>query len=191
MVAERGDALDLPEVVGETKPDLVVIDIRMPPTHTTEGLEAAVALRKSHPEVAVIVLSQHIETRYAFELIEGSAEAVGYLLKDRVADIEEFVATVRRVAAGDTAIDPQVVARLLERERRDNPLDQLSDREREVLGLMAQGHDNAAIADHLVLNVRTVESHVSSVFTKLGLLIETEGHRRVKAVLTYLDHASA
>lgn len=191
VVAEAGDAEGLEELVAEFGPDLVVLDIRMPPTHTTEGLEAALALRTAHPEVAVLVLSQYVETRYAFELIEGGAASVGYLLKDRVADVDDFVATVRRVAAGDTAIDPLVVSRLLERERRNNPLDTLTAREREVLALMAEGHDNATVATKLVLNPRTVETHVGNIFTKLGLLQETEGHRRVQAVLTWLQNAPA
>ena len=189
VVAQRGDTSDLDQVVGELKPDLVVLDIRMPPTHTTEGLEAAVALRRNHPSCAVILLSQYVETRYALELIADGAASVGYLLKDRVVDVEQFLAALRRVAAGDTAIDPEVVTRLVGRERLRNPIDELTVREQEVLSLMAEGHDNAEVAANLKLNARTVESHVSNIFTKLGLLPEVEGHRRVRAVLTYLENA--
>ena len=189
VVGQLGDATELEAHVAELQPDLVVLDIRMPPTNTTEGLQAAVALRSSHPECAVLLLSQHVETRYAMELIADGAASVGYLLKDRIVDVDQFVAALRRVAGGDTAIDAEVVTRLVGRERRDNPLEPLSAREREVLSLMAEGHDNADLAELLVLNPRTVESHVSNIFTKLGLLPETEGHRRVRAVLTYLENA--
>lgn len=191
VVAQLGDARTLEAVVEDLAPDLVVLDIRMPPTHTTEGLEAAVSLRKTHPECAVLLLSQFVETRYALELIADGAASVGYLLKDRVVDVDQFLASLRRVAAGDTAMDAEVVTRLVGRERRDNPIDQLSLREREVLSLMAEGRDNAEAAEVLSLNQRTVESHVSNIFTKLGLLPETEGHRRVRAVLTYLENAPA
>jgi len=178
-------------VVDACDPDIVVVDIRMPPTHTTEGLEAAVELRRLQPERAVLVLSQHIETRYALDLIADGAGGLGYLLKDRVADVDDFVAALVRVAAGDTAIDPQVVARLVGRERRDNPLDALTGREREVLSLMAEGQSNATIALLLVVNQRTIETHISNIFSKLGLSPEAETHRRVRAVLTYLDNAPA
>ena len=191
VVGQLGDATELEAAVEQLQPDLVVLDIRMPPTNTTEGLQAAVALRQSHPECAVLLLSQHIETRYALELIADGAASVGYLLKDRVVDVDQFLAALRRVAGGDTAIDAEVVTRLVSRERRDNPIDELSTREREVLSLMAEGHDNADLAELLVLNERTVESHVSNIFNKLGLLPETEGHRRVRAVLTYLENAPA
>jgi len=188
VVAQLGDATELEATVDALTPDLVVLDIRMPPTNTTEGLEAAVALRSSHPDCAVMLLSQHVETRYALELIAGGAASVGYLLKDRVVDVDQFISALRRVAAGETAIDPEVVTRLVGRERRNNPIDQLSVREKEVLSLMAQGHANADLAATLSLNQRTVESHVSNIFTKLGLLPEAEGHRRVRAVLTYLEN---
>jgi len=187
VVGQLGDATDLESLVDELAPDLVVLDIRMPPTNTTEGLQAAVALRQSHPECAVLLLSQHIETQYALELIADGAASVGYLLKDRVVDVDQFLAALRRVAAGETAIDSEVVTRLVGRERRSNPVDELSAREREVLSFMAEGHDNADLAELLTLNPRTVESHVSNIFTKLGLLPETEGHRRVRAVLTFLQ----
>ena len=191
VVAELDDATDLVAVVDACDPDIVVVDIRMPPTHTTEGLEAAVELRRLQPERAVLVLSQHIETRYALDLIADGAGGLGYLLKDRVADVDDFVAALVRVAAGDTAIDPQVVARLVGRERRDNPLDALTGREREVLSLMAEGQSNATIALLLVVNQRTIETHISNIFSKLGLSPEAETHRRVRAVLTYLDNAPA
>lgn len=191
VVEQLGDATGLAPAVVRHQPDLVVFDIRMPPTHTTEGLEAAAVLRASHPEVAVMLLSQHVETHFALELIAEGAASVGYLLKDRVVDVDQFVAALRRVAAGDSAIDPEVVTRLLQRQRRNNPLDDLTDREREVLGAMAEGLDNRSIGAGLTMNPRTVESHVSNIFTKLGLLPEIEGHRRVKAVLTYLQNVPA
>lgn len=191
VVAQCGDATDLAAIVAAHRPDVVVLDIRMPPTHTTEGLEAAVALRAADPRLGVLVLSQHIETRYALELMEAGAAGVGYLLKDRVTDVAVFLDALDRVADGQTAIDPDVVTRIVQRERRTNPLDRLTDREREVLSLMAEGHANAAIASRLVLNLRTVETHVGAIFTKLDLHPESEAHRRVQAVLTYLANAPA
>lgn len=188
VVAERGDATDLPEVVDAAGAGLVVLDIRMPPTHTTEGLDAALRLRAVRPGVAVVLVSQYVETRHVVELLADGGAGVGYLLKDRIAAIDDFVDAVRRVSAGGTVIDPQVVARLVARERRNNPLDALSDREREVLGLMAEGRSNQAIADRLVVNTRTVETHVSSLFSKLGILAAPDDHRRVRAVLLYLAH---
>jgi DNA-binding NarL/FixJ family response regulator len=191
VVAQRGDATDLVEVVARHRPDVVVIDIRMPPTNTTEGLEAAVALRAEYPGLGVMVLSQHIETRYALDLIATGAAGVGSLLKDRVADVDEFLDALGRVADGQTAIDPDVVTRVVQRERRNNPLDRLTGREREVLALMAEGHSNATIAARLVLNLRTIETHVGAILTKLDLPPESEAHRRVRAVLTYLANAPA
>ena len=191
VVAQLGDAVGLEEVVDDLEPDLVVLDIRMPPTHTTEGLEAAVTLRADRRELAVMLLSQHIETRYALDLIADGAAGVGYLLKDRVADVDDFLAALDRVAAGETAIDPQVVTRLVGRERRNNPLDRLTEREREVLSLMAEGHSNSALAEQLVLNLRTIETHVSNIFTKLDLAPESETHRRVQAVLAYLTNVAS
>jgi DNA-binding NarL/FixJ family response regulator len=188
VVAQFGDTTQLVERVGALTPDLVVLDIRMPPTHTTEGLEAAVVLRKQFPNVAVLLLSQYVESRYAIDLIEGNAKHVGYLLKDRVANIREFIAAVHHVADGGTVIDPTVVSRLVGRERRNNPISRLSEREREVLSLMAEGRSNSAIAEHLVLNGKTIESHVRSIFTKLDLDVEVDDHRRVRAVLFYLAH---
>lgn len=187
VIATCGDADGLLELVAAERPDLVVLDIRMPPTHTTEGLEAAVAIRDATPDVAVLLLSQHVETRYAVDLIADGSGGVGYLLKDRVTAVDEFVDAARRVACGGTAIDPTVVARLIGRQRRNNPLDVLTDRERDVLSRMAEGRSNAAIATELDLTERTVESHVRNLFTKLDLLPEPDDHRRVRAVLLYLQ----
>ncbi|QMU67559.1 response regulator transcription factor [Streptacidiphilus sp. P02-A3a] len=168
-------------------PDVVVADVRMPPTHTDEGVRACVELRRRHPGVGTLVLSQYVEERYASELLSGSTQGVGYLLKDRVADVREFVEAVRRVAQGGTALDPEVVAQLLGRSRRHDVLDGLTPREREVLGLMAEGRTNAAIARQLVVSDGAVEKHVSNIFMKLGLTQSSEDHRRVLAVLTYLN----
>jgi DNA-binding NarL/FixJ family response regulator len=191
VVATLGDAVDLATEVKRLDPDVVILDIRMPPTHTIEGLEAAIALRREDPERAVMLLSQHIETTSALDLIADGAAGVGYLLKDRVADIDEFLAALSRVAAGDAAIDPEVVTRVVGRTRRNNPLDRLTDREREVLALMAEGRSNGRIAEQLVVNQRTVETHVGNIFTKLDLPPEAESHRRVQAVLTYLTSTGA
>jgi DNA-binding NarL/FixJ family response regulator len=158
----------------------------MPPTHTDEGLRAALEVRRLLPETAILVLSQYVEERYALELIGSNAKGVGYLLKDRVADVAEFLAAVRHVGEGGTALDPEVVAQLLGRRRRGNPLDALSPREREVLALMAEGRSNAAIAAELVVTDGAVEKHVSNIFAKLGLPATANDHRRVLAVLTYL-----
>ncbi|QMU75015.1 response regulator transcription factor [Streptacidiphilus sp. PB12-B1b] len=168
-------------------PDVVVADVRMPPTHTDEGVRACVELRRRHPGVGTLVLSQYVEERYASELLSGSTRGVGYLLKDRVADVSDFVEAVRRVAGGGTALDPEVVAQLLGRSRRHDVLDGLTPREREVLGLMAEGRTNAAVARQLVVSDGAVEKHVSNIFMKLGLAQSSEDHRRVLAVLTYLN----
>ncbi len=191
VVAQLGDAETIADVVAEAEPDVVILDIRMPPTNTTEGLRAAVELRAERPDLAVMLLSQHIETRYALDLIADGASGVGYLLKDRVVDVDDFLRALERIHRGETAIDPDVVTRLVARERRNNPLDRLTDREREVLALMAEGHANVALAGRLSLNLRTVETHVSNIFTKLDLPPESETHRRVQAVLTYLTNAPA
>jgi serine/threonine-protein kinase len=187
VLGTRGDAEGLVEHLGEVDAELVVLDIRMPPTHTTEGLEAALRIRAEHPTMAVLLLSQHVETRFAVDLIAGGSERVGYLLKDRVTDVTDFVDAARRVARGGTAIDPLVVSRLIGRQRRNNPLDELTDRERDVLSRMAEGRSNGAIAVALDMAERTVESHVRNIFTKLGLLPEADDHRRVRAVLLYLQ----
>lgn len=184
-----GQAADVPELmalVDRAEPDVVVIDVRMPPTHTTEGLEAAQHIRAANPGTAVLVLSQYVETRYAMELIRDDPIGVGYLLKDRVLRLGDLSDAVERVAAGDSVIDPEVVARLLGRQRRHSPLDELTPRERQILGLMAEGRSNAAIAERLVLEVKTVEGHVSGIFSKLSLEPTSSDHRRVLAVLAYL-----
>ncbi len=192
VVAGVGDADALLKTVGAlaadgTPPDVVVADVRMPPTHTDEGVRAAVRLRADHPGVGVLVLSQYVEERYATELLAGSSRGVGYLLKDRVADVRDFVDAVVRVARGGTALDPEVVAQLLGRSRRQDVLAGLTPREREVLGLMAEGRTNSAIARQLVVSDGAVEKHVGNIFLKLGLSPSEGDHRRVLAVLTYLN----
>jgi DNA-binding NarL/FixJ family response regulator/class 3 adenylate cyclase len=186
VVAQSGNADDLMRHVAMHKPDVAVVDIRMPPTHTDEGLRAAHMIRQSHPECGVLVLSQYVEAGYALDLLAESTEGVGYLLKDRVADIEQFASAVRRVAEGGSALDPAVVGELFDRKRRDDPVDGLTPREREVLELMAEGRSNQAIADRLYITLRAVEKHVTSIFSKLGLPASTADHRRVLAVLLYL-----
>ena len=169
------------------QPDVAVVDVRMPPSHTDEGLRAAHQIRADHPGVGVLVLSQYVEEAYALDLLSESTERTGYLLKDRVADVDTFTDAVRRVAGGGSALDPEVVALLLGRRRREDPLEALTPREREVLGLMAEGRSNAAIAEALVVTERAVEKHVTSIFTKLDLTPAAEDHRRVLAVLRYLQ----
>ncbi|EPD89131.1 hypothetical protein HMPREF1486_06688 [Streptomyces sp. HPH0547] len=171
----------------EELPDVVVADVRMPPTHTDEGVRAAVLLRGRHPELGVLVLSQYVEEQYATELLAASSRGVGYLLKDRVADVREFVEAVGRVAGGGTALDPEVVAQLLGRSRKQDALAGLTPREREVLGLMAEGRTNSAIAGELVVSAGAVEKHISNIFLKLGLPQSDADHRRVLAVLRYLE----
>ena len=186
---QAGDGEDLLRKVGAHKPDVAVVDVRMPPTHTDEGLRAARAIRSEYPGTAVLVLSQYVEEAYALDLLAESTERTGYLLKDRVSDVDTFTDAVRRVANGGSALDPEVVALLLGRRRREDPLESLTAREREVLGLMAEGRSNAAIAEQLVVTERAVEKHVTSIFTKLRLPASSEDHRRVLAVLKYL-HSS-
>jgi DNA-binding NarL/FixJ family response regulator len=186
VVGQAGDADDLVRKVGAHKPDVAVVDIRMPPTNTDDGLRAALRIRDEHPKTGVLVLSAYVEEAYALELVADSASGLGYLLKDRVADVDGFVDAVRRVATGGSALDPEVVSRLLGRTRRDDPLAELTPREREVLELMAEGRTNAAIAEQLVVTERAVEKHVTSIFGKLGLSPAAEDHRRVLAVLTFL-----
>ena len=186
VVAQAGDAEDLLRKVGAHKPDVAIVDVRMPPTHTDEGLRAAAVIRDRHPGVGVLVLSQYVEESYALELFGDGADGLGYLLKDRVADIDRFVESVRRVGEGGSALDPEVVGRLLGRRRRDDPLEPLSPREREVLQLMAEGRSNGGIAESLVVTERAVEKHITNVFNKLGLTPAAEDHRRVLAVLTFL-----
>ncbi|MDO8145658.1 response regulator transcription factor [Isoptericola sp. 178] len=170
---------------GSSLPDLLVTDVRMPPSHTDEGLRAAVHLRSLYPELPVLVLSQYVEQRYAAELFTHGTRSVGYVLKDRVADVDEFLDAVARVAAGGTVLDPEVVSQVLARSRHD--LDDLTAREREVLGLMAEGLSNSAIADRLVVGSAAVEKHVTNILTKLGLPVDADTHRRVLAVLRWLD----
>jgi len=184
--AQVGDAEQLLAAVGELSPDLAIVDIRMPPTHTNEGLLAALELRSRHPGVAVLVLSHHVGSNDAARLLADNPRGVGYLLKDRVTDLDEFIDALRRVGAGGSAIDPDVVASLLSRRRANDPLAALTSREREVLALMAEGRSNQAICDRLVLTTKTVETHVSRIFTKLGLSPAPTDHRRVIAVITYL-----
>jgi len=186
VVAQTGTAEDLMLKVRSYSPNVVIVDIRMPPTHTDEGLRAAQEIRETYPEVGVLVLSQYVEPTYAMELLAESAEGVGYLLKDRVSDVHEFAAAVRRVGEGGSALDPAIVSQLVGRRRRDDPIDQLTPREREVLEHMAQGRSNQGIANELVVTERAVEKHVTSIFGKLRLPHATEDHRRVLAVLTYL-----
>jgi len=186
VVAAVPDASALREAVAADQPDVAVVDIRMPPTHTDEGLRAAIDLRRTHPDLAVLVFSQYIETRYAAELLADRSDGVGYLLKDRVAHVSEFVDALTRVAAGGTALDPEVVTQLLGASRRSDSLAVLSPREREVLALMAEGRSNAAIAGTLVVSSRAVEKHIANIFTKLDLPPSDADHRRVLAVLHYL-----
>lgn len=186
VLAEVADGPALVAAVQAHEPDLAVIDVRMPPTHTNEGLRAAREIRSLRPDIAVLVLSQYVEVDYASDLLADNAAGVGYLLKDRVADIADFLDAIGRVGAGGTAIDPEVVGELLGRRRRRDPLDTLSPREREVLVLMAQGRSNSSVAQALVVTEGAVEKHIRNIFTKLGLLPADSDHRRVLAVLTYL-----
>ncbi len=186
VVGQAGDAEDLIRKVRAHKPDVAVVDIRMPPTNTDDGLRAALEIRAELPDTGVLVLSQYVEEGYALDLVGESAGGVGYLLKDRVADVDRFVDSVRRVAEGGSALDPEVVAQLVGRARRDDPLAELTPREREVLELMAEGRSNNAIAEHMVVTDRAVEKHVTSIFGKLGLAPAPEDHRRVLAVLAFL-----
>jgi DNA-binding NarL/FixJ family response regulator/class 3 adenylate cyclase len=186
VAAQSGTAEDLLRHVGMHKPDVAIVDIRMPPTQTDEGLRAAQEIRQRWPDTGVLVLSQYVEPGYAMELLGENAEGVGYLLKDRVSDVEEFAAAVRRVGEGGSALDPAVVSQLVGRRRRDDPLEELTPREREVLELMAEGRSNQAIAERLVITLRAVEKHVTSIFGKLRLPATDQDHRRVLAVLTFL-----
>jgi DNA-binding NarL/FixJ family response regulator len=186
VAGTAGDAVELVRLVGGLRPDVVLADVRMPPTQTTEGLQAAVQIRQQWPGTAVVVVSQHVETGHLFELLADDPCGVGYVLKDRIADIAQFTGTIRRVAAGESVIDPQVVGRLVARPRRDSPIQTLTERELAVLAMMAEGRSNHAIASQLYLSVKTVETHVGSMFAKLGLAPAADDHRRVLAVLTYL-----
>jgi DNA-binding NarL/FixJ family response regulator len=187
VVAAVDQAEALLLAVDQHRPDICVVDIRMPPTHTDEGVRAALVIRAQHPDVAVLVLSQYIEERYATDLIASNTKGIGYLLKDRVADVSQFVDAVRRVAGGGTALDPEVVSQLLVRSRRTDPLGSLTPREGDVIRLMAEGRSNTGIAADLVVTEGAVEKHVSSIFSKLGLPPAPPDHRRVLAVLRYLE----
>jgi DNA-binding NarL/FixJ family response regulator len=187
VVAAVGDGPSLVEAIVEHRPDVSIVDVRMPPTHTDEGLRAAVEARKKVPGSPVLVLSQYVEVEYADDLLADRAGAMGYLLKDRVSEVAEFLDALRRVAAGGTVLDPEVVGQLLVRRRRDDPLRSITPREREVLGLMAEGRSNTAIARKMVVTEGAVEKHVRNIFTKLDLPPDEEQHRRVLAVLTYLQ----
>jgi DNA-binding NarL/FixJ family response regulator len=187
IAGQSGTAEDLLLKVRSYDPDVAIVDIRMPPTHTDEGMRAAREIRERHPGVGVLVLSQYVEAPYMMELLQGEIEGVGYLLKDRIRNVGEFADAVRRVADGGSAFDPAVVSRLVGRRRGEDPLESLTPREREVLELMAQGRSNQAIAEKLVVTPGAVEKHVRSIFGKLGLPVSAEDHRRVLAVLTYLN----
>ena len=189
VVAAVGDAQSLLDAATEQNPDLCIVDVRMPPTHTDEGLRAAIEIKRRSPDVAVLVLSQYVEERYAGELLTGNVSGVGYLLKDRVIDVDDFLASLRRVAAGGSAVDTEVISQILGRSRNRAEIDRLTPREREVLTLMAEGLSNAGIAERLVVSAGAVEKHISNVFLKLGLEPEEGAHRRVLAVLTYLRGA--
>ena len=189
VVAAVGDAEALLDAATEHDPDLCIVDVRMPPTHTDEGLRAAIEIKRRSPEVAVLVLSQYVEERYAGELLTGNVSGVGYLLKDRVIDVDDFLTSLRRVAAGGSAVDTEVISQILGRSRMKAEIDRLTPREREVLTLMAEGLSNAGIAERLVVSAGAVEKHISNVFMKLGLEPEDGAHRRVLAVLTYLRGA--
>jgi len=190
VTATAGDGEELLAVVERERPDLVIADVRMPPTHTDEGIRAALAIRGRWPDIAILVLSQYVEERYAADLLSANTSSVGYLLKDRVADVAEFLDALRRVAAGGTALDPEVVAQLLLRRGAD-PLAALTQRERDVLALMAEGKSNPEIAAALVITESAVSKHINSIFAKLGLYQGDTGHRRVLAVLRYLGAAPA
>ncbi len=189
VVAAVGDADGLRAAVAQSRPDVAIVDVRMPPGHTDEGLRAAIGIRRDHPEVGILVFSQYVETRYAADLLgmrSGGAAGVGYLLKDRVANVGEFIDALSRVAAGGTALDPEVVTDLLAASRHGGALAALTGREHDVLALMAEGRSNSGIAGHLLVSERAVEKHISNIFTKLGLPPSDADHRRVLAVLAYL-----
>jgi DNA-binding NarL/FixJ family response regulator len=187
VTASTANADELLVQIAAEPPDVAVLDIRMPPSHTTEGLEAAATIRQRHPGVGVLVLSQYVETSYALRLVEEAPQGVGYLLKDHVADLDQLSEAVRRVGAGGLVIDPSVVAQLVGRRRVHDPLEGLTDRERDVLSLMAQGRSNSAVGQTLFLSEKTVEAHIRSIFTKLDLVATSDDNRRVRAVLAYLS----
>jgi DNA-binding NarL/FixJ family response regulator len=186
VVGQASNAEELVTAVGAAAPDVAIVDLRMPPTHTDEGLRAALEIRAAHPSVGVLVLSQHADIGLAMKLLDAGAEGVGYMLKDRVADLEDFADAIRRVAAGGSALDPTIVSQLLSKRRDAGPLDDVTAREREVLELMAEGRSNQGIADRLAISERGVQKHVTSIFDRLGIPAGTDDHRRVLAVLTFL-----
>jgi DNA-binding NarL/FixJ family response regulator len=186
VVGQAGDAATLLDLIRSTAPHVAIVDIRMPPSHTADGMVAALRIRREHPHVGVLVLSQYVETHYALELLADGTGGVGYLLKDRVPKVEDFIDAVRRIGSGGSAVDPGLVGQLMHRRRRPDPLAELTAREREVLGMMAEGRSNQAIRERLYLSPKTVEAHVSSIFAKLGLPLTADDHRRVLAVLTFL-----
>jgi DNA-binding NarL/FixJ family response regulator len=188
VIGQADNAADLMAIVEESRPDAVVVDIRMPPTHTDEGLAAAQRIRTAYPEVGVLVLSQYVEPSYAMRLIEDRPEGVGYLLKERVFDVAALIDALRRITDGETVVDPTIVSRLFRRRRIADPLDDLSQRAAEVLALVAEGLSNHAIAARLHITERTVESHITKAFLQLGLTDDPDSHRRVRAVLAYLRH---
>jgi DNA-binding NarL/FixJ family response regulator len=187
VIRAVADAVTLEQAIADDPPDVAVVDIRMPPTFTDEGLRTAIRLRQDHPDVGILVFSQYIETRYAAELLAGGAAGIGYLLKDRVADVADFAEALVRVASGGTALDPEVVTQLMGASRRTDALARLSAREREVLSLMAEGRTNSAIASSLIVSEGAVEKHVANIFSKLQLPVTPTDHRRVLAVLRYLE----
>jgi DNA-binding NarL/FixJ family response regulator len=188
VVASLTDAESLDETVDASAPELCILDVRLPPTFTDEGIRAAVNLRRRHPDLPVLVLSQYVEERYASDLISGGGGALGYLLKDRVADVAEFLDTVSRIGEGATVLDPEVVAQLLSRRSRDERMQRLTDRERSVLSLIAEGRSNQAIAATLFVSEASVEKHITAIFQKLGLEPDESGNRRVQAALVHLEH---
>jgi DNA-binding NarL/FixJ family response regulator len=187
VMSAVGDAVSLEQVVADDPPDVAVVDIRMPPTFTDEGLRSAIRLRRDHPGVGILVFSQYVETRYAAELLAGGAAGIGYLLKDRVADVADFAEALVRVASGGTALDPEVVTQLMGASRHSDALTGLTPREREVLALMAEGRTNSAIATSLTVSEGAVEKHIANIFAKLDLHATSSDHRRVLAVLRYLE----
>jgi DNA-binding NarL/FixJ family response regulator len=191
VIASVGDASALKTAVSEYEPDAVIVDIKMPPTHTDEGITAALDIRARHPNVAVLVLSHYLDSRYALRLLEHQEGSVGYLLKERVSDLAVLVDALRRVTEGECVVDPTIVSRLMSRRTQSSPVQTLSEREREVLSLMAEGHSNAGICDKLFLSPRTVEAHIGHIFAKLGLTDSADSHRRVQAVLLYLRPGQA
>jgi DNA-binding NarL/FixJ family response regulator len=186
VVGTAADAHRLLQLVATLRPQLVLTDVRMPPTQTTEGLQAALAIRQRWPGTAVVVLSQHVETEHLFQLLADDPRGVGYVLKERVADLGQFTDAIRRVAAGESVIDPEVISRLVSRPRHNSPLGTLTEREQDVLSLMAQGRSNQAIARQLYMSGKTVETHIGAIFAKLGLAPAAEDHRRVLAVMAFL-----